>query len=225
MSVLKDKDKKKLLKVLAGMANPVKLTMFTQDFECQSCTLARSLLEEITDLSDMLNLQIKDFVRDSQVSEEYGIERIPAIVVEGEVDYGIRFYGIPGGYELLVFVETIVAVSSGENGLATEAVDLIAKLSQPVRIQVMVGPTCPNCANAVLMANKLAMASEQISCDMIVITEFPQLVNQHNIGSIPTTVINERRRFTGVLPVMEMIREVLRSTSRRREIWPRDLWQ
>jgi glutaredoxin-like protein len=225
MALIKERDRHELERVFSGLTNPVQLIMFTQDFECQSCSLAHSLLEEVADLGDMVSLQIKDFVKDSEVAGKYGVEKIPAVVVRGEVDYGIRFYGIPGGYEFSTFVETIVAVSRRENGLAAEAIELLGKLKQPVHIQVMVGPTCPNCASTALMAHKLAMASEQISSDTVVVTEFPQLVTRYEIASIPATIINGKRRFTGGLPVIEMIREVLRSTSNRREIWPRDMWQ
>lgn len=225
MGLIKEKDRHEFERLFSGLTDPVQLIMFTQDFECQSCSLARSLMEEVEELSDMISLQIKDFVKDSHMAGEYGVEKIPAIVVRGEVDYGIRFYGIPGGYEFSTFAETIIAVGRRENGLVSEAAELLRKLKQPVHIQVMVGPTCPNCASTALMAHRLAIASEKISSDTIVITEFPQLVTRYAVASIPATIINEKIRFTGTLPVVEMIREVLRSTSNRREIWPRDMWQ
>jgi alkyl hydroperoxide reductase subunit AhpF len=36
-------------------------------------------------------------------------------VVEGEKDYGIRFYGVPAGYEFATLLEDILAVSKGSS--------------------------------------------------------------------------------------------------------------
>ena len=58
----------------------------------------RSLLEEIVALSPLLHLEIYNFLLDKDKVDLYGIDKIPAIVVERK-DYGIRFYGIPAGYE------------------------------------------------------------------------------------------------------------------------------
>ena len=225
MSIIKEKDRHEFGKVLSGLPNPVKLLMFTQDFECQSCVQTRSLLEEVAELGDMISLQVSDFVRESHVAREYGVEKIPAIVVRGDEDYGIRFYGIPGGYEFSTLVETIVAVSRRESGLEAEVTELLGKLKHPVHIQVMVSPTCPNCPSVALAAHRFALASEKITSDTVEITDFPQLALRYEIGSVPITIFNERRRITGVLPVIELAREVLSSTSSRRDIWPRDMWQ
>jgi glutaredoxin-like protein len=225
MPIIKEKDRYELGKVLSGLTNPVKLLMFTQDFECLFCAQTRLLLEEVAELGDMISLQVKDFVGESHVAREYGVEKIPAIVVRGEEDYGIRFYGIPGGYEFSTFVETIVAVSRRENGLEAAVTELLGKLNRPVHIQVMVSPTCPNCPSAALAAHRCALASGKITSDTVEITEFPQLATRYEISSVPITIFNEERRITGVLPVIELAHEVLRSTSSRREIWPRDMWQ
>lgn len=225
MPIITEKDRHELGKVLSGLTNPVQLIMFTQDFECQFCAQTRSLLEEVAELGDMISLQVKDFVGESHVAREYGVEKIPAIVVLGEEDYGIRFYGIPGGYEFSTFVETIAAVSRRESGLEAEVTELLAKLNRPVHIQVMVSPTCPNCPNAALAAHRLALASGKITSDTVEITEFPQLATRYGISSVPVTIIDEGMRITGVLPVIELAREVLRSTSSRRQIWPSDMWR
>lgn len=44
MPIIKEKDRYELGKVLSGLTNPVKLLMFTQDFECLFCGSVTSFL-------------------------------------------------------------------------------------------------------------------------------------------------------------------------------------
>ena len=75
------------------------------------------------------------------MSDEYGIDKIPAIAVVGEKDYGIRFFGIPSGYEFSSLIESIKLASSGEAQLSPAGIEFIEGLEEPVHIQVYVTPT------------------------------------------------------------------------------------
>jgi alkyl hydroperoxide reductase subunit AhpF len=65
----------------------------------------------------------------------------PAVVVEGAQDYGIRFLGIPAGYEFSNLIDSIVAVSTGRPGLSEETVTVLAGLTEDVTIKVFATPT------------------------------------------------------------------------------------
>jgi glutaredoxin-like protein len=130
----------------ARLVRPVKLVMFTQTTECQFCTETRQIVEEVAALSDKIEPVIYDFVSDKAAAEAYGIDKIPAIALLGvqdgqEHDYGIRFYGIPSGYEFATIVEDIFAVSRGESGVKPATQKTLAGLTQPVHMQVFVTPT------------------------------------------------------------------------------------
>jgi glutaredoxin-like protein len=141
MGMLKDKDKKALAEVLKELTGQVNLVMFTQEMECEYCQQTREMVEEIAALSDKISAEVLDFVDDASQAKEFGVDKIPAIVVMGDKDYGIRFYGIPAGYEFSTFIETILDVSRGEPGLPQNVVDELAKVDKPVHMQVMVTPT------------------------------------------------------------------------------------
>jgi glutaredoxin-like protein len=141
MGMLKDKDKKELAKMFGELSGPVKLVMFTQAVECEYCQLTREMVEEIAALSDKISAEIYDFVDDASRAKEFGVDKIPAIVVMGEKDYGIRFYGIPAGYEFSTLIETILDVSRGEHRLPQNVINELIKVDKPVHIQVMVTPT------------------------------------------------------------------------------------
>lgn len=141
MPMLKHEDREGVRKQLMGLASPVRLVMFTQDFECDFCAETRELVEEIAALSDEVDAVIYDFATDRDEVDRYGIDKIPAIAVVGEKDYGVRFYGIPSGYEFVSLIEAIKMVASGKSELSDATKEAFAQLDEPVHFQVFVTPT------------------------------------------------------------------------------------
>ncbi len=141
MEMIKEKDREKLINVFNKLENDVKIIMFTQEIECPHCEMTRKMLEEISGLSDKLFLEVHDFVAEADLAKKYGIDKIPAIAIAGDKDYGIRFYGFPAGYEFTALIEDIVDVGKRNSGLSTEAITELAKVDQPVHIQVIISPT------------------------------------------------------------------------------------
>ncbi|MDQ1301742.1 MAG: hypothetical protein QG637_1664 [Chloroflexota bacterium] len=141
MPLLNEAIRKEVRAALSDVKQPVTLKIFTQTFECQYCKETRELVEEVAALSDSLSSEVYDFVKDSQVAESYGIDKVPAVAVIGKKDYGVRIYGIPAGYEFGALIEDIKMVSSGDSGLAPETRATVAKLTKPIRIQVFSTPT------------------------------------------------------------------------------------
>ena len=124
-----------------GLKGPVKLVVFTQEFECQFCAETRQLVEEVADLSDQLTAEVYDLVADSEKAKELEVDKIPAIALLGERDYGVRLYGIPSGYEFTSLIEGILNVSAGDSRLLDESRQQIASVDKPVHLQVYVTPT------------------------------------------------------------------------------------
>ena len=141
MGMLEDEHRDEVASQLAGLRNPVRLVMFTQALECDFCEETRELVEELASLSDQVNAVIYDFVADKDKAEEYAIDKIPAIAVLGERDYGVRIYGIPAGYEFTSLIEAIKTVSAGQSGLSEATREALAQIEQPVHFQVFVTPT------------------------------------------------------------------------------------
>ena len=197
---------------LADLAGPVRLVMFTQEFECDYCAETRQLVEEVAALSDQLAAEIYNFVIDKEKAEELGIDKIPAVAVIGAEDYGVRLYGIPSGYEFTSLLHAIRTVAAGKPELTEGTLATLAELTEPVHIQVFVTPTCPYCAGSVVLAHQLAVASPMVRADMVEATEFPQLAIKYQVMGVPRTVINETVHIEGAAPepmVLEKVQEVL----------------
>jgi glutaredoxin-like protein len=141
MAFIQDKDRTVVQTRFEELDQPVKLINFTQDVECMYCRETRQLMEEITELSDKITLEEYDFVADEDAVKRYSIDKIPATVVEGDKDDGIRFFGIPAGYEFGTLIEDIIMVSKGDSGLEPETRLALATLTEPVHLQVFVTPT------------------------------------------------------------------------------------
>ncbi len=119
----------------------VRLLFFTQAFECPHCKYARELLNELVKFSDRVMLEVYDFQKDVEKVKQYEIDKIPAIVVEGAKDYGIRYFGIPSGYEFSSLIEDILDVSRANSDLSEETKKRLKNLRRPVHIQIFVSLT------------------------------------------------------------------------------------
>lgn len=141
MAILRDVDRDAIRKELAGLTGPVKLINFTQELECQYCKETGEIIRELTQLSDKLSSEYYNFITDKEVVDKFKVDKIPATVVMGQEDRGIRFYGIPSGYEFISLLEDIRMVSSGNPGLTPKTIEILGKLQNPLHLQVFVTPT------------------------------------------------------------------------------------
>ncbi len=141
MPILSPSDAAKVRAMLEGAPNPVRLVFFTQTLNCDTCEPTGQILNEIAELSDRLTVEEHNLLLEGDEAAKYGIDRVPAIAVIGARDYGIRFVGIPSGYEFMSLLDAIQIVSKGESGLTDESRAMLAGLESPVALQVFVTPT------------------------------------------------------------------------------------
>ena len=214
MAFLKEKDTLALKKRFESLEQTVNIINFTQEIECQYCRETRLLLEEVAALSDKIELQVYNFQLDLDVSKKYNIDKIPATVVMADKDVGIRFFGIPGGYEFASLLESIELVSTGRTPLKNDILEKAQAINKDVHIQIFVTPTCPNCPPAVVFGHALAQANPKIKADMIEATEFPHLANKYGVMGVPKVVINEDVFFDGALREQAYLDKVLEAVQK-----------
>ena len=139
--LLQERDRQAVRQRFEALDKPIRLINFTQELECEFCRETRTLLEEVATLSDKISLEIYNFQTDREKRDAFGIDKIPATVIMGEHDHGIRFYGIPSGYEFASLLETMLLVSRGDSGLAPETRKRLAQLQKPLHLEVFATPT------------------------------------------------------------------------------------
>lgn len=210
MSLILDEHKEHIRSQLAeGLVNPVRVIMFTQQMECQFCVQTKHLITELAGLNDKIRAEVHDFVADSQLAKNYGVDKIPAIVLLAEKDYGIRYYGLPYGYEFQTLMQGLIAVSRGETDLSGETKAKLRAVKTPVHIQVFVTLGCPHCPPAAVMAHKFAMENDLIRADVIDANEFPQLALKYGVMGTPKMVVNDKIEFVGAVPESVFLDHVL----------------
>lgn len=138
---------------LGALAAPVRLAFFTQTFGCDSCLVARQVVDRIAAASDQVTVVEHNLVLDREPVEAYGVDRAPALAVVGGAggvgDLGIRYYGVPAGFEVESIVEAIelvaaggpAAVQAGKAALSEDTLDAVDALDRDVHLRVFVTPT------------------------------------------------------------------------------------
>ncbi len=138
---------------LSALAAPVRLVCFTQTFGCDGCLMARQVVGRIAAVSDQVTVVEHNLVLDREQVEAYGVDRAPALAVVGGTedvgDLGIRYYGVPAGFEVESIVEAIelvaaggpAAVRAGRAALSDDTLDAVDALDRDVTLRVFVTPT------------------------------------------------------------------------------------
>jgi len=150
MGFLSDQDAAFVRKRLADdMKDDVRLVFFApsagglalpgEDWEMAEYT--RTILKEVAGLSERIILEEHSMVSEPEAVARYGVDRTPATAVIGAWDYGVRYYGMPAGYEFVTLLDLIIDVSRGTAGLTPATLDSLAALPADVHLQVFVTTT------------------------------------------------------------------------------------
>lgn len=150
MAFLNEQDAAFVRKRLATeMEHDVRLVFFApsagglalpgEDWEMAEYT--RQILKELAALSDRVTLEEHSASGEPELARQYGAARTPMTAVIGAQDYGVRYYGMPGGYEFVTLLELVLDVSKGRTGLSAATLDALGTLSGDVHLQTFVTPT------------------------------------------------------------------------------------
>jgi glutaredoxin-like protein len=209
-TMLDERTTERAAELLGTLKEPVKLLVFSQEFECTYCGQNAELMEDVAGLSDLITLEKHDFEKSAELRSRLGVDKIPATVITADGrDLGIRFFGIPSGYEFVSLLESVRMVSTGEHELSDDTVSKIQALDKTAHIQVFVTPTCPHCPKSVVLAHRLAYISNRITGDMVEAIEFPHLAQQYDVSGVPRSVINGEHFIEGAVPEKLFVQRIL----------------
>ena len=211
MALLSNEDREYLKGLFTGMKRDVNIMLFTTEEKnfCSFCNDIKEILEELKSLSDKIKTHEYSFEKDKSIADEYSVKRGPALVLKADKDLGIKYYGIPAGYEFSSLVEDIVDIGNDTIPVDESLVEKVKSIDVPVHLQVFVTHTCPYCPPAVRTAHKFAMLNENIKADMIDSNTFYEYANSYGVQGVPRVVINEKHHFEGALPEEEYLKQIL----------------
>lgn len=137
--------------------------------------------------------------------------------LEGDeaIDHGVRFIGLPAGYQITSLVSAIQSVSF--RGMTSEAKTRIqlAKLKDEVTLELI---TSAEDEAGTMMAHRvcnLAVVSPWIRTYVIMGDAFPEAVIRYSINRIPHLVINERVHLEGIVDENTILEQIAFSVQKR----------
>ena len=144
--LLNDDVKGQIREIFAQLKEPVQVLFFGKEDDCEYCDDTRQLVEEVTALSDKLELSVHDLDKEAGLAQQYQVDKVPGLVLAGRdgdqiLDYGVRFSGIPSGHEFSSLIHDLILVSGRDSGLTEQTREFLSKLEKPVHLQVFVTPT------------------------------------------------------------------------------------
>jgi glutaredoxin-like protein len=209
LAILKSHEREYVENVFRLVAKQVKIAFFAEQPEKRSDKETHEILEEISSISDNIKMTVYDFEKDQAKVQKYKIDKTPAIVLEGETDYGIRIYGVPSGYLVSSLIEDVVQISKNESELTDETKQKLSEVVNPLSIEVFVKPTSPYSPSLVNIAHRMALENENISAHLINISDYPHLAMRFNIEDVPHTIINGIESVYGALDERDFTDKIL----------------
>ena len=143
MAIFRPEDEAKVRELFEELVRPVELVVAHGPEETPLAGAARDvdfgaetekIVGGLADLSDFVTMCVKQ--------EPPGFERYPAVSVQPEGrDVGVRYYGLPFGYELGSLIGAIIEAGRDTSSLSPETLERLAALDRDVAIDVFVTPT------------------------------------------------------------------------------------
>jgi alkyl hydroperoxide reductase subunit AhpF len=175
----------------------------------------RKLLRELSGLSERISLSQFDIDTDAQWAEQLGVDKAPAIVIRGQANRALRFFGLPNGQPFLALVEMIVLASRPAPTLKPETAKALKKLREGVEVKVFVQRGCPYSGAMAIIASQLTLASPRIDLEIVEAKEFPQL-GQHNVVRMtPLTVLNNEYAIPGLMDETALAGDIVEASQGR----------
>lgn len=190
-------------------SNSVRLIFFEQSIGCESCAPTRRALRQVAASVEDVELEVLNLVLDKERAVQYGVDRVPAVIVAGPAGDRIRYYGPPLGNELPTLIEAIRLSATGETALSEQTRQRLQALREPIQLQVFFTPQCGYCPRMIALANQLAVASPHVSSTAIDATEYPDLVRRYSVNGVPKTVINDAVEVMGAVPEDQLVDAML----------------
>jgi len=185
---------------------PIIITITPSTRTPETCPYSEEIEYLANKLAELSSGKVKalNLHEDSEeYQERFKVKRLPVTIVTNEkMDFALKFYGLPAGYEFAALLDDITDASSGNpSNLSQSTLQKIKSIDKPVHIQVFVTPSCPYCPRAVRTAHQMAIANpKMIDAEMIESMEFPELAEKYFVMAVPKVVINDSVEFEGALP-------------------------
>ena len=198
----------------AAMEGPLKLEYYHQSPrrvmvpgrpDKPSCELAKELYEEIADLSEHISLTIYEHEESQEQVKRRDIVDVPCVLIRGELNRPLRFYGAPNGHLLVAMIRAMVLASTRQSKPSVKMKRILSKLRRPTRLRLLGSAADPMAGQAALAACAAALLSPKLQTDVFAIEEFAEIGARSGVTALPALFIDDRLFAAGLVEPFEMV--------------------
>ena len=173
--------------------------------EKPSCELARELYEEIADLSDRIALTVYEHEESEEQVKRRDIVDVPCVLIRGELNRPLRFYGAPNGHLLVAMIRAMVLASTRQSAPAVKMKRVLGKLRRPTRLRLLGSAMDPVAGQAALAACAATLLSPKLQTDVFAIEEFAEIGARSGVTALPALFIDDRLFAAGLVDPLELV--------------------
>lgn len=207
--LLDEQTAEQVKEIFGSVKKQISLVFFTKN-DCENCNITEQLLNELNDLSELINLTVHNISENEDVKQKYNVNDAPSYLIlnsENE-QIGSTFYGVPAGHEFNTLITNIIDASDDQQFFEKETLEKIGKITKPVDIKVFVTTSCPHCPGAAINASRLAQLNPNITATIYEAQTFGDIAEKYTVSSVPKIVINEENEFLGNQPIEEFLKVI-----------------
>ena len=132
-----------------------------------------------------------------------------------ETASGVRFHALPEGDKLDHLVQALAPGHGADPPLASTHRDLLDRMPLPATVRLYIAPGCPHCPGVLHQWIALANAGGHLRLHVIDGVLFPEMARAEAIKAVPTLVVDDRLRWSGRIPVAEVLEQLVTRDPRR----------
>ena len=213
MMALAGPERAQLRQQLSALEGKLKLEYFHQSrlrvtvpgrAERPSCEAAKELYEDLAELSDKLQLTVIEHSEEPELAERRDVIDVPCLLIRGELNRPLRFYGAPNGHLLVALIRALALASARQAKPSAVLKRVLGKLRRPSRLRVMGSAQDPNSGQAALAACAVGLLSPKLQVDVFEIDEFAPLAQRAGISGTPATFVDEQPAGLGLIEPLEL---------------------
>ena len=170
-----------------------------------SCELAKELYEEIAELSEHISLTIYEQEESQEQVKRRDIVDVPCVLIRGELNRPLRFYGAPNGHLLVAMIRAMVLASTRQSKPSVKMKRILGKLRRPTRLRLLGSAADPMAGQAALAACAAALLSPKLQTDVFAIEEFAEIGARSGVTALPALFIDDRLFAAGLVEPFEMV--------------------
>jgi len=187
--------------------------MFTDVEKKQLVNLNNALSREITiGLTDSGHLHSQAFhefcdelaqlAPKIRITREAGPPHQPPQILIGG---GLRYQAVPTGLEMQPFIEALASLDSESLQIAEPLNSRLKQNELPATLIAFISPQCTFCPQVISQLIPLSLAETGLQLIVIDGILFPEIAQKHRIKSVPTILLDEQFRWTGSVPLEEVV--------------------